>query len=164
MIALTCSWMSATLFHENSNSLSGIRACLRYRKKPSSSGRKIRSAWPLPPSPRAVRPTLWMYSLGSSGGSYCTIQSTAGMSRPRAATSVHSRIPVSALQNWKKVVVRFVCFCFPCLYQNRSPLVSNYSENLQTDRFDLHYSDTKSVSAKYEQSCMSLSFHSKRIQ
>lgn len=163
-IALTCNWMSAILFHENSNSLSGIRACLRYRKKPSSSGPKISSAWPLPPSPRAVRPTLWMYSLGSSGGSYCTIQSTAGMSRPRAATSVHSRIPVSALQNWKKVVVRFVCFCFPCSYQNRSPSVSNYSENLQTDRYDLHYSDTKGVPAKYEQPCMSLSFHSNRIQ
>jgi hypothetical protein len=119
MMALTCSWMSATLFHENSNSLSGIRACFRYRKKPSSSGRNIRSACPLPPSPRAVRPTLWMYSLGSSGGSYCTIQSTAGMSRPRAATSVHSSLPVSALQNWKNVVVRFVCFCFPCTHQNR---------------------------------------------
>lgn len=34
------------------------------------------------------------------------IQSTAGMSRPRAATSVHSRMPLSAWQNSKKVVVR----------------------------------------------------------
>ena len=154
MMALTCNWMSAILFHENSNSLSGIRASFRYRKKPSSSGRKISSAWPLPPSPRAVRPTLWMYSLGSSGGSYCTIQSTAGISRPRAATSVHSRIPVSALQNWKNVVVRFICFCFPCSHQNRSPLVSNYSENLHTDTFYLHYSDIIHVPAKYEQSCV----------
>jgi hypothetical protein len=40
------------------------------------------------------------------------------------------------LQNWKNVVVRFVCFCFPCSQSNRSPLVSNYSENLHTDRFD----------------------------
>lgn len=57
----------------------------------------------------AVRRTF-----GSSGGSYCTIQSTAGMSRPLAATSVQSRMPDSALQNWKNVVVRFVCFCLPC--------------------------------------------------
>lgn len=123
-------------------------ACLRKRRKPSSSGRRMRRAWPLPLMPRAVLPTLWMYScgfkveddlnqglssylnhfkrtytvhnkqqalstLGSSGGSYWTIQSTSGMSRPRAATSVHSRMPESALQNWKKVVVRLVCFCLP---------------------------------------------------
>lgn len=41
------------------------------------------------------------------------IQSTAGMSSPLAATSVHSMIPFSALQNSKNVVVRFCCFCFP---------------------------------------------------
>lgn len=41
------------------------------------------------------------------------IQSTRGMSRPRAATSVQSRIPVGALQNSKKVLVRFCCFCLP---------------------------------------------------
>lgn len=38
-------------------------------------------------------------TLGSSGGSNWTIQSTAGISNPRAATSVHSRVPDSALQN-----------------------------------------------------------------
>lgn len=41
------------------------------------------------------------------------IQSTLGMSRPRAATSVQSKIPVGALQNSKKVLVRFCCFCLP---------------------------------------------------
>ena len=41
------------------------------------------------------------------------IQSTLGISRPRAATSVQSRIPVGALQNSKNVLVRFCCFCFP---------------------------------------------------
>ncbi len=35
------------------------------------------------------------------------------MSRPRAATSVHSSVPVSAWQNSKKVDVRFCCFCLP---------------------------------------------------
>jgi hypothetical protein len=35
------------------------------------------------------------------------------MSKPRAATSVHSRTPSLAAQNAKKVVVRFCCFCFP---------------------------------------------------
>lgn len=48
----------------------------------SSSAKKS----PRKPAPRtvplAVRPTLCMYSRGSSGGSYCTIQSTAGMSNP----------------------------------------------------------------------------------
>ena len=48
---------------------------------------------PCPLVPLAVLPTRWMYSFGSSGGSYCTIQSTFGMSNPRAATSVHNRIP-----------------------------------------------------------------------
>jgi hypothetical protein len=41
------------------------------------------------------------------------IQSTMGISRPRAATSVHKRVPDGALQNSKKVVVRFCCFCLP---------------------------------------------------
>ncbi len=40
-------------------------------------------------------------TLGSSGGSYWMIQSTAGMSRPLAATSVQSRMPFSALQKSK---------------------------------------------------------------
>lgn len=39
-------------------------ACFRKRRKPSSSGRRIRSAWPLPSMPLAVLPTLWMYSCG----------------------------------------------------------------------------------------------------
>jgi len=41
------------------------------------------------------------------------IQSTLGISSPRAATSVQSRIPVGALQNSKNVFVRFCCFCLP---------------------------------------------------
>lgn len=54
-----------------------------------------------------------IYSRGSSGGSYCTIQSTCGMSRPRAATSVQSKMPDFAWQNEKNVHVRFCCFCLP---------------------------------------------------
>ncbi len=42
------------------------------------------------------------------------IQSTSGMSRPRAATSVQTRMPLVALQNSKKVAVRLACFCRPC--------------------------------------------------
>lgn len=34
-------------------------------------------------------------------------------SRPLAATSVQIRVPCLALQNSKKVFVRFCCFCFP---------------------------------------------------
>eukprot|EP00967_Tisochrysis_lutea_P153214 scaffold301866_cov26-Tisochrysis_lutea.AAC.3 len=47
-------------------------------------------------------------------GAALTIQSTAGMSRPRAATSVDSRIPDDAEQNSKKVAVRLFCFWSPC--------------------------------------------------
>ena len=90
-----------------------IRTCLRYLRKDTSCGSRNSSALPFPPA-RAVRPTRWMYDFGSSGGSYCTIQSTAGMSSPRAATSVQSRIPVSAEQNSKKVAVRLFCFWSPC--------------------------------------------------
>ena len=54
------------------------------------------------------------HTFGSSGGSNCTIQSTWGISKPLAATSVHNRIDSLALQNWKNVWVRFACFCFPC--------------------------------------------------
>lgn len=64
------------------------------------------------------------HTFGSSGGSNCTIQSTAGISKPRAATSVHRSVPDSALQNWKNVVVRLVCFCLPCKF-------TNICENLQ---------------------------------
>lgn len=35
-------------------------------------------------------------------------------SKPRAATSVQIKVPCLALQNSKKVLVRFCCFCFPC--------------------------------------------------
>jgi hypothetical protein len=57
-------------------------------------------------------------TLGSSGGSTCTIQSTAGISNPLAATSVHNKIASFALQNWKNVCVRLVCFCLPWKYKN----------------------------------------------
>lgn len=96
---LTCNCMSDILFQENSNSFSGTLACFKYLKKPNSSGLKINKACPRLPSPLAVLPTLCIYSLGSSGGSNCTIQSTAGISKPLAATSVHSNVPDSALQN-----------------------------------------------------------------
>ena len=35
-------------------------------------------------------------------------------SKPLAATSVQIKVPCLALQNSKKVLVRFCCFCFPC--------------------------------------------------
>lgn len=38
-------------------------------RKMNTPGLRMRRAWPFPPSPRAVRPTRWMYSFGSSGGS-----------------------------------------------------------------------------------------------
>jgi hypothetical protein len=44
------------------------------------------------------------------GGSNWMTQSTAGISRPRAATSVAKRVPESALQNSKNRAVRVFCF------------------------------------------------------
>ena len=41
------------------------------------------------------------------------IQSTNGMSRPRAATSVQSKIASLAFTNWKNVCVLLFCFCLP---------------------------------------------------
>ena len=67
-----------------------------------------------------------LFTLGSSGGSYCTIQSTAGMSSPLAATSVHSKMASLALQNWKKVCVLLVCFCLPCTHNHTQKHGSNY--------------------------------------
>ena len=60
--APTWDWMLATLAQLNSNSFSCTFALLRYMRNPSSCGCKSRRAFPLPPSPRAVRPTRWMYS------------------------------------------------------------------------------------------------------
>ena len=197
--------------------LNGTLESLRYRRKPSSSGMRNSSALPLPPVPRAVRPTLhpmrhftmlpttvhsrstptmmhtaacahrrapfnrnhdpqsttvplrvseqsvqgfgstsanvamgkeecgrdtaacmrgrsvyrgthrWMYSLGSSGGSYCTIHCTAGISRPRAATSVQSSTPLSALLNSRNVAVRRLCFCFPWMLLTCSRLRATHT-------------------------------------
>jgi hypothetical protein len=49
--------------------------------------------------PLHVLPTLWIYSFVSSGGSYWIIQWTSGISKPLAATSVHTSTPFFALQN-----------------------------------------------------------------
>ena len=58
----TCGCIFDILLQENSNSLSGTLAFFRYRKNPNSCGCKISRACPTPPCPRAVLPTLWMYS------------------------------------------------------------------------------------------------------
>lgn len=64
-----------------------------------SSGNKNIKAFPLALAPLQVLPTLWIYSLVSSGASNYTIQSTLGKSSPLAATSVHNKTPLSALVN-----------------------------------------------------------------
>lgn len=56
------------------------------------------------------------------------IQSTAGISKPRAATSVQSKIPFSALQNSKNVFVRFCCFCRPC-YDMCEQVIGNHNHH-----------------------------------
>jgi len=62
---------------------------------PISFGKITNRALPDESAPLAVLPTLWRYSSGSLGGSYCIIQSTSGKSNPLWATSVHSNIPLS---------------------------------------------------------------------
>ena len=130
----SCDCMLRIFFAGSSNSTSGTRASFRYLRNPTSDGCRNSSPLPFPLDPRAVRPILWMYSRARSGGSYCMIQSTAGIyharistkttelytrcvnnrtSRPLAATSVAISIPCFALQNSKKVFVLFCCFCFP---------------------------------------------------
>eukprot|EP01139_Manchomonas_bermudensis_P000891 Amastigsp_a1050_42.p4 type:complete len:122 gc:universal Amastigsp_a1050_42:437-802(+) len=112
MRAMSCDWMLAILDGGNSYAVTGTFAFLRYRRNPSSVGMRKSSARPFLPA-RAARPTRWMYSRGSSGASTWTIQSTSGMSRPRAATSVQIRMPDSAPTKSRKVEVRFCCFCRP---------------------------------------------------
>lgn len=102
--------------HVNSkrNSSESFRAILiSTSSKPVSSGVNIIIPLPMVPSPLAVLPTRCTYSIGSFGGSYWRIQSTAGKSRPLEATSVQSKIPFSARQNWKNRAVLFSCFNFP---------------------------------------------------
>ena len=85
---------------------------------------------------------LSVFTLGSSGGSNCTIQSTSGMSSPRAATSVHNKMASLALQNWKKVWVRLACFCLPWwrrnnrTYKSEDNSISNASSYICN--FDRH--------------------------
>ena len=50
------------------------------------------------------------------------------MSRPRAATSVHNKMPFSALQKSKKVEVRFCCFCFPWISRQSTWMYLRSSE------------------------------------
>lgn len=64
-----------------------------------SSGIKNINAFPFELAPLHVLPTLWIYSLVSSGASYYIIQSTSGISKPLAATSVQSKTPFYELEN-----------------------------------------------------------------
>lgn len=58
----------------------------------------------------------------------CKKHTTSGMSRPRAATSVHNKMPFSALQKSKKVEVRFCCFCFPWISRQSTWMYLRSSE------------------------------------
>ena len=53
------------------------------------------------------------------------IQSTLGMSSPRAATFVQTKMLDSALRNSKKVFVRLSCFCFPYVQVSTCANVQN---------------------------------------
>ena len=64
------------------------------------------------------RKMVWMgrraaHSVASPGGSYWTIQVTAGKSRPRAATSVQNRTPRVQREKSRNVCVLIVCNTLP---------------------------------------------------
>lgn len=66
------------------------------------------------------------------------IQSTRGMSKPRAATSVQRRIPEEALQNSKKVLVRFCCFCLPCVSNSVCELIVDLLAEQEEEEEETH--------------------------
>lgn len=81
---------------------------------------------------RAVRPHLWLNTLGSWGGSNCSTTSTSGRSSPRAATSVHSSTPgvdAGRFTNAWNVAARLVGDICPC-----SEWIENGSSWGRTDR------------------------------
>ena len=86
------------------------------------------------------------HTFGSSGGSNCTIQSTSGISKPLAATSVHNNMPLSAEQNSKNVLVRFCCFCLPCdkkktKKHEKDMFIANSNDNRKGLIFAKHFTD-----------------------
>mmetsp|Transcript_11194 Transcript_11194/g.46638 ORF Transcript_11194/g.46638 Transcript_11194/m.46638 type:complete len:599 (-) Transcript_11194:138-1934(-) len=96
------------------------RARRRSRKGGPSRGVRRSSAEPSRPA-REVRPTRWMYWSTSSGQSICSTQSTAGKSRPRAATSVASSSIAGSLANFSTVAARRGCFMRPCRHCTLTP-------------------------------------------
>lgn len=72
---------------------------------------------------RPARPQRWRNAFGSVGGSIWITRSTAGMSRPRAATSVVRRMEeVTELTKRVKFFCRTCGGCLPCrgIVVNRS--------------------------------------------
>mmetsp|Transcript_4961 Transcript_4961/g.17245 ORF Transcript_4961/g.17245 Transcript_4961/m.17245 type:complete len:205 (-) Transcript_4961:428-1042(-) len=100
---------------------SGTRRSRRNSTYVSSCGMRKTSAAPSRPI-LAVRPTLCTNAAGSCGGSYCTIQSTSGMSSPRAARSVHRSTPPALAANAASTPSRCVCLSRPCSADNGRPL------------------------------------------
>mmetsp|Transcript_9424 Transcript_9424/g.28341 ORF Transcript_9424/g.28341 Transcript_9424/m.28341 type:complete len:268 (+) Transcript_9424:1036-1839(+) len=73
---------------------------------------------------RAVRPTRCTKADGSCGGSYCTTHPTSGMSKPLAATSVHSRHPAGRSVKSASTASRAACFMRPCRARSGRAAVS----------------------------------------
>ena len=93
---------------------------LRNSTYDDSCGDRNSSALPSRPI-RAVRPTLCTNAAGSCGASNWTTQSTPGMSKPLAATSVHSKHPPAPDANRASACSRCDCFILPCNATTSTP-------------------------------------------
>ena len=84
----------------------GTSAAVNYVSRSLATLTKTQVEPSLPP--RAVRPVRWTKSFGEDGQSKWMTVFTAGISRPRAATSVTTRTGTRLFWNWERLILRLV--------------------------------------------------------
>ena len=86
----------------------GTSAAVSYASFPREAPTNTQVAPSLPP--RAVRPVRWTNSFGEEGQSKWMTVFTAGMSRPRAATSVTTSTGTRLFWNCERFSLRLVVY------------------------------------------------------